>query len=281
MYRRRRLTALGAVLLLAVGIGAVVAFAAGGGEERVADPALFAGPPAETSTGGAAGTVAAAAAEAGGGPVEQRTEFPPGEAEFYSAGPGVDKVALTFDDGSCEPCVGDLAELLDRSGVKATIFPNGMYADSWEPHAEAYRELLASGQIDIGNHTFDHENATEQTPKVFKRDLKRNQAWIKKTFGAEPRPIFRPPFGAYDDKVLKAAGELGYTQVVNWSVGALDWETQDPNVVFENVREQLTSGAIILMHANGDWSIEALPRIIELLEEEGLEPVTLRELLDS
>lgn len=278
-YRRRRLTALGAVAVLALGVWAVVAFAGGGGDESASQDGLLPDPPAAAATG-TADTGAVPETTAAGSPLEQRTEFPAEKGELITAGPAEQQVSLTFDDGSCEECVGELARFLEDTGTHATIFPNGMYAESWEPHVDAFRTLLARGQIDIGNHTFSHENATEQTAKQFKQDLKRNQAWIRKTFAAEPRPIFRPPFGAYDDKVLAAAGGLGYTMVVNWSDGSLDWETQDANEVFENVKKQLAPGVIILMHANGMWSIEALPRILDLLEQEGYEAVALRELLD-
>ena len=277
MYRRRRLTALGAVAVLALGIWAVVAFAGGGGDESAAQDGLLPDPPAATTA--AADTASAPETTAAGSPLEQRTEFPTEKGELITAGPDEQRVSLTFDDGSCEECVGELAQILQDTGTHATIFPNGIYAESWEPHADAFRKLLASGQIDIGNHTFSHENATEQTAKQFKQDLKRNQSWIRKTFAAEPRPIFRPPFGAYNDKVLTAAGGLGYTKVVNWSDGSLDWETQDADEVVKNVKEQLAPGVIILMHANGAWSMEALPRILDLLEQEGYEAVALRELL--
>jgi peptidoglycan/xylan/chitin deacetylase (PgdA/CDA1 family) len=267
VYRRRRLGAAAAIVFVGLCAWAIVAMAGGaGGAETASLPEDL--PPAATGAateGGAADTSPA----------------PVGTAEVFTRGPSVKQVALTFDDGSCEECVAALLRFLRRTKTPATLFPNGIYADKWEPHAGAVQRLVQSGRLEIGNHTFSHLDATKQTKSELVADLRKNEDWIKRTFVVDPRPFFRPPFGAYDDGVLKTAAELGYTKVVNWSDGSRDWETQDPKAILASVQEQLEPGAIVLMHANGMWTVKALPKILALLKQDGYLAVTITDLLGS
>jgi peptidoglycan/xylan/chitin deacetylase (PgdA/CDA1 family) len=269
MYRRRRLTALAVVAVVGLGVWAIVALAGRSGEETASQGDLL--PPAAATTG---------AADTGASSSAVSESFPPGEAELVTQGPtDVRKVSITIDDGSCEECVGAIVRVLERTGVPATLFPNGIYAEQWAPHAEDVKRLVALNQVDLGNHTFSHANGTEQTQEELEADLKQNEDWIRATFGVDPRPVYRPTYGAYNDSTMEVAGRLGYTKVVNWSAGSKDWDTDKPKEIVAAVQEQLEPGAIILMHANGLWSAQALSKIVKLLEQEGYEPVTLRELL--
>ena len=40
------------------------------------------------------------------------------------------KVALTIDDGTCAACVDRILNVLEATGGKATLFPNGTYGTS-------------------------------------------------------------------------------------------------------------------------------------------------------
>lgn len=202
-----------------------------------------------------------------------------GEAVLVTDGPAVGKVALTFDDGLCAECVRAVVEFLEQTDTPATMFPNGKYADAWEGSIDLILPLVASGQIEFGNHTFDHADPRSLKRRDLARDLRRNEKWIWNTFRSDPRPLFRPPFGAYDDKVLRVAGNQGYTQVVTWSSSGLDWKLTEPDAIAGTVRDTLKPGAIILLHPNSMATIEAMPAILEELRARDLEPVLLSELL--
>lgn len=256
VYRRRRLVALAVAATLGLAVWGVVVLAGGGGEGTAALPQ-----PAATGT---AGTGSA----------------PSAPARLVTDGPPVRTVALTFDDGSCADCIAAVLQTLAKQKVPATLFPNGSYAAQWEPRAARVKRLIAKGLLELGNHGWSHENPTELDDDALREDLASNEEWIEATFGVSPRPLFRPPFGAYDDDLLAVAGELGYTVVVTWTTSGLDWETDDPKEIVANAMSGLQPGAIVLLHVNSTATAKALPKLIEAIRAEGYGFAGLRDFLD-
>ena len=71
---------------------------------------------------------------------------------------------------------------------------------------------------------------------------------------------------------------------VLWNQDSLDWKRPGVDAIVENSTKNVTSGSIILMHDGGgnrDQDVEALPKIIEKLQAEGYEFVTVTELMKS
>jgi peptidoglycan-N-acetylglucosamine deacetylase len=203
----------------------------------------------------------------------------PGVATVYQQGPPRPEVALTIDDGFCSSCVARLVRGLERTNASATIFPNGRYSASWDPVAPAIRRLVAAGQLTIGNHTFLHTSALEESSSSLETDLTRNEDWIEHTFGVSARPFFRPPYGAYNSSTLAVAGQLGYTKVIMWSGTVADSNVRTVGYILGAIRHWAKPGAIILMHGNYPATSFALPQIVEILRQRGLRTVTLSELL--
>ena len=276
--RRRRVLAVALVVLVGAGVG-VGAYALAGGSSS---------PGPATA---AAGTTSTTARTAGGRDRTTTTtrtvpSLPPivaaqpGTAEAIFHGPTKGrKVALTFDDGFCPPCVARLVRVLERTGAHATFFPNGRYADSWEPVAARIRALVARGQLTVGNHTFNHGDAKAEGSAAFGADLAQNERWIKRTFHITGRPFFRPPYGSYDDGTLQEAGAQGYPRVILWSGTLADSSPQTKPYLLNAVRYWAKPGAIILAHGNYPNTAAILPRILAILKARHLEPVTIAELV--
>jgi peptidoglycan/xylan/chitin deacetylase (PgdA/CDA1 family) len=168
---------------------------------------------------------------------------------------------------------------LAATGAHATIFPNGVYAGSWEPQAATIRRLVAGGQLTVGNHTFLHHDALQESATAFGADLNRDEAWIQRTFGVTARPFFRPPYGAYNQSALDVAGQQGYTKVLIWSGTVADSSPRTVGYILGAIRHWAKPGAIILLHGNYPATSIALPQILETLRARGLRPVTLAEML--
>lgn len=203
----------------------------------------------------------------------------PGPARLITHGPHRRVIALTFDDGYCSRCVARIIRTLVRTGAHATIFPNGMYAQSWGAQRELIRRLVRRGQLVIGNHTFRHGDAALEGTAALAQDLELNERWIERTFDTTSRPYFRPPYGAYDALALAEAGSLGYTRVILWSGTVADSTPRSIPYVLHAIRHWARPGAIILMHGNYPASSIALPRILAYLRSRHLTPVTIDELL--
>jgi peptidoglycan/xylan/chitin deacetylase (PgdA/CDA1 family) len=258
--RRRRLVALAVVALLALGTGVVL---------RARGSSTHASAP--TTAADAAATTAAAA------PLPDPV---PGKGTLVFNGPAnVNKVALTFDDGSCDACIGSVLATLERTGTPATLFPNGAYERFWDPHSTQIRKMVASGQLDLGNHTWSHNDVRTMSVATLKDELQRNEDWMRLNFGGSSFPIFRPPFGTYNDAVVRRAGKWGWTTTVTWSAGSRDWEGIDANAIVAELDKSVEAGSIILLHTNYATTAAALPRIIASIKAKGLQPVTLHQLL--
>jgi peptidoglycan/xylan/chitin deacetylase (PgdA/CDA1 family) len=272
--RRRR--ALAALVLAA--IGAVVAWAAFGGHGS-GSPSTVAARSASLASAKTATTTHAASVAA---PVKLPPIQPahPGTAHVVSAGPSSRKVvALTFDDGDCDACIGSLVRGIQRTGAHVTFCPNGTYGAAWGHHAAAIRRLIAAGQVALCNHTFSHPDLRGLDAAQVGSQIDRNEAWIEKTFGVSARPYLRPPYGAYDSTVLAEAGTRGFTRILMWSGTLADSSPRTPDYVVAAIRKWAKPGVIILGHGNYPATGKAFARIIAALDAMGLRTVTVPELL--
>ena len=93
--------------------------------------------------------------------------------------------------------------------------------------------------------------------------------------------LFRPPYGEYDERVVRIAAEMGLTTV------EYDLPSGDPDVratkdkLVKYVTQKVRNGSIVVMHVNrrGWHTAEALPDIISELRRRGFALVTVGELL--
>ena len=69
-----------------------------------------------------------------------------------------------------------------------------------------------------------------------------------------------------------------------WNQDSLDWKRPGVDAIVANATKSVTSGSIILMHDGGgprDQDVQALPQIIEKLQADGYQFVTVSELMQS
>jgi len=204
----------------------------------------------------------------------------PGTAKVVQRGPTKGrKIAFTFDDGYCKACVADLVGTLRRTGMPATLFPNGQYASSWEPQAARIRRMIREGQVTVGSHTWSHPDMRTLSDAALAADVDRNERWIQKTFHVSGRPWLRPPFGAYHEGTLRVLGSRGYTRVIMWSGTVADSSPRTTDYLVDAVRHWAKPGVIMLLHANYPNTAKAIPRMLEALRNRDLTPVTIDDLL--
>ncbi len=176
-------------------------------------------------------------------------------------------VALTFDDGPSFYTEG-LLDTLDEHDVKATFFVLGTQV---RIQSETILRMFQAGH-QIGNHTWDHPNLTQMGDDQIREQLKLTDDLITQIIGV-PTPFLRPPYGAYNDRVLAASA----LPIIFWSVDPLDWKDRDAEVVASRIIDA-PIGAIILAHDIHKSTVAAVPAIIAALKARGIHFVTVSEL---
>jgi peptidoglycan/xylan/chitin deacetylase (PgdA/CDA1 family) len=185
-------------------------------------------------------------------------------------------MALTVDDGTDGSVLAAYARFIAETGTHVTFFVNGVH-DSWREHARQLRPLLRSGQAQLGNHTWSHPDLTKIPDDQVEEQLSRNHDFIADTFGVDPRPFYRPPYGAHDARVNAVADRLGYTVPVLWSASLEDPSPVSADRIVARAEDAFRRGAIVLSHANHAGTTKALPRFGALLRERRLATYTLDE----
>jgi peptidoglycan-N-acetylglucosamine deacetylase len=191
------------------------------------------------------------------------------------------QVAITIDDGFCAECAQAYAALAQATGIHLTFNPNGCYGEIWTPLASTLKPLIEAGQVQIGNHTFNHWWLTELADSEITAQLEQNEEWIEQTYGITARPWWRPPYGAHDARTDELAASIGYTNVLMWNGSYGDSTLLRPGTLLALAREYLQPGVVLLGHANYPTVTGLFPQIADILASRGLHPVTLDEMFGT
>jgi peptidoglycan/xylan/chitin deacetylase (PgdA/CDA1 family) len=194
---------------------------------------------------------------------------------------GKSQIAITFDAGADADCFDDLITALENARAHSTFFITGNWAQKNSQCAEA---ITRHGH-EVGNHTWNHPDLTKQPDNIVREELTRAEVVLTQISGQSPRPRFRAPFGARDNRVLRIAANLGYRSIY-WTIDSLD--SVEPQKSPEFLINRITGksdaeldGAIILMHVGEKSTADALPAIIANLQGRGFRLVTVSRLLES
>ena len=108
------------------------------------------------------------------------------------------------------------------------------------------------------------------------RDLAEARRKLMEATGRAPT-LLRPPGGLYDTAVLQqtACADL---PVILWSVDPEDWRVHDADAVTAHILRHAEPGSVILMHDLTDSSVTAALRVIDALQAQGYEFLTVSEL---
>lgn len=195
------------------------------------------------------------------------------EIPIYSVETDEKKISISFDAAWGDEFTKDILDILDKYDVKSTFFLVGFWV---EKYPEMVKEIYDRGH-DVGNHSTNHPYMTKLSEEQIVQELNKTGDQIKKITSEVPI-LFRPPFGDYNDKLIKACKENDY-YVIQWDVDSLDWKEMGAQPVVERVTRNVQKGSIVLFHNNAKYVKEYLPKVIERLQEEGYEIIPVSELI--
>jgi peptidoglycan/xylan/chitin deacetylase (PgdA/CDA1 family) len=183
-------------------------------------------------------------------------------------------IALTFDLGGDAAPVPAILASLRAARVRATFFVTGRWAAA---HPLLLRRIVAGGHA-LGNHSDTHADLTRLPDTRIARELQGAEARVWHACGRSTRPLFRPPFGAWDTRVRRIAAALGY-HLVLWSVDAHDSvkEHVRPADIEDQVMMRARPGGIVLLHGGSPATAVALPRLLRALRGAGYRLVRVSE----
>lgn len=181
-------------------------------------------------------------------------------------------VALTFDDGP-GPDTPKLLDTLKAENVPATFL---LVGKSVVTYPDTVAREFKEGHS-LGVHTWNHPQLTKLPDDKIVNEITSTADAIKKAAPNAQITFTRPPYGAFNPRVISVLKSLNHAAVI-WDVDTLDWKHRDPNAVLTQVQQQTKPGSIILMHDIHPTSIQAVPAIIKYLRSQGFTMVTVPEL---
>lgn len=182
-------------------------------------------------------------------------------------------VSISFDCAWGTDYTDKILQALKNGGIKATWF----MVEFWsEKYPEFVKKIDAEGH-EIGTHSSTHSYMSKQSADEIRLELKTSSTVIESVTGKKVE-LFRPPYGDYNDRLIKTASEEGY-YTIQWDVDSLDWRDLSASDIATRVLKGVKNGSIILMHNNGLHTWEAVPIIVETLKNRGYEFVPIGELI--
>lgn len=197
------------------------------------------------------------------------------ELPIYCVETDKKQVALSFDAAWGNEDTATILEILRKHNVKVTFFMTGGWVESYPDDVKA---ILADGH-DLGNHSENHKNMSQLSDEECEEELMSVHRKVQELTGYEMF-LFRPPYGDYDNDVIKVAKACGYYPI-QWDVDSLDWKDYGVDSIIQTViqHKHLGNGSIILCHNGAKYTADALETLITTLQEQGYELVPISQLI--
>ncbi|MFF3317172.1 polysaccharide deacetylase family protein [Streptomyces sp. NPDC003035] len=152
-------------------------------------------------------------------------------------------VFLTIDDGAEKD--PQLLRMMSELQIPYSAF----LSDYLVKEDYGYFTKMRDAGVSLHNHTLNHRYMPGLSYAAQKREICGMQDTIQKRYGKRP-PLFRPPYGNYNEDTLRAAKACGVKAVPLWAAEAfpdrMEWREWD---------RDLHPGDIVLTHfrGKGDW----------------------------
>lgn len=182
-------------------------------------------------------------------------------------------IALTFDDGP-SPYTVQILDILRHYDILGTFFVLGQVISS---HPEVLQRIVAEGHL-LGNHTWSHPYIVNSEAEAY-REIERTAELIY-DYTRVRTQLFRPPGGYLNNALTPYSARQNHT-ITMWSVDSSDYFLTQSEIL-NQVLAEIHPGAIVLLHDGGGprhHTVAVLPLLIEALQEQGYEFLTVTELM--
>ncbi|MEP7210565.1 MAG: polysaccharide deacetylase family protein [Alphaproteobacteria bacterium] len=222
-----------------------------------------------------AGGAAAQACEPGSG-IARVIEIAPGQrigaATGYPAAPlEAKEVILTFDDGPNPAVTPRILDLLSNECLRATFFPIGANA---KEHPDLVRRELSEGHT-VGGHTFSHTDLSEIPLDQAEAEINNGFAPLQAV--GVPAAFLRLPELRASKAVMAWLKDRGIA-VIGVDIDGSDWKGDPPDEELARIAAELAKRGrgIIIMHDSQPNTAIYLPRLLQLLHDQGYRIVQIK-----
>ena len=183
------------------------------------------------------------------------------------------KIAITVDDCFQVENLQTICRAAYNSGGKLTIFPIGENL-SKQGMADTLKTCAFKLGFEIENHTWSHSRVFRLTEFEMAKEIWQQSQGLNMTLGANYEQHFFRLMGgdgSSDQRTHNYLKQLGFKGIAEWSCSGSDADMNE-------IKENLTPGAIYLFHTT-DADTQKLKEFIPYVASQGYQMVTLNELL--
>ena len=195
--------------------------------------------------------------------------------------PSKPMVAISFDDGAVGTYQGAssmrIINAIADAGFHATFF----YVGSWTNTTDKENEVkyAYSKGMEIANHTTTHPKLTDISDSEIRSEYDTTAAKLKGIIGAEPSPLLRLPYLAYNDTVTRVLSDV---PMISCKVDTGDWNKATKDQIISKITTAMQDGSldnsIVLCHETYDTTAEAMEYLAPYLKSQGWQIVTVSEM---
>lgn len=133
------------------------------------------------------------------------------------------KAALSFDAAWGNEDTQKILDILKKNDVHVTFFMTGGWVESYPDDVKA----IAKAGHELGNHSENHKKMSTLSAEECKEEIMKVHEKVKELTGTDMH-VFRPPYGDYNDNLIKVTRECNYN-AIQWDV---DVYATDGNNIF-------------------------------------------------
>jgi peptidoglycan/xylan/chitin deacetylase (PgdA/CDA1 family) len=188
---------------------------------------------------------------------------------------------LTFHVNGDSALTVALLDLLRSRQAVMTAFAVGTFVDA---NPDLMPRFLHDGH-EIANHTYTHLTFASLPHDQMTSEVARCRDALVRTASTTGR-FFRPS-GTSNGTAPPSPAELdviaaaGYTAVAGFDVDPSDYADPGARLVASRTLDHVKAGSIVSLHAGHQGTLDALPTILDGLDQRGLRTATLSTLLPA
>lgn len=228
--------------------------------------------PAATPSAAVSGSPAAAGASPG--PPDQPPLAAGTPAEVISGPPDRPQVALTFHGQGDPELATALLTAAEQHGAKVTVLVVG----SWLDQQPQMAKRILDGGHELGNHTLNHLDICSLSADQAYAEIAGCADRLKELTGSIGR-WFRPSAAQFATARVKAqARKAGYEHCLSYDLDPRDYADPGAEVIQRRMLGSIKPGSIVALHMGHQGTVDALPAVLEALQQRGLSAVTASQL---